>query len=164
MTSFAAVSEYTRKLERDADSQDTADLAPQSHCTVLPLKLTSRGTAIKEPPPDTVRNKSPRELLAASPQRKTLLSTTFERSVKRDAEQLPTNRLVVQFGNQKENMWGQDEGASCDRPSVIDAERFSPLSCQKIKFQIGLQNTTFLVVFYFYIKASFSTAENRREQ
>lgn len=92
MTSFAAVSEYTRKLERDADSQDTADLAPQSHCTVLPLKLTSRGTQIKEPeppPPDTVRNKNPRELLAASPQRKTLLSTTFERRVKEMQSSFP---------------------------------------------------------------------------
>lgn len=91
MTSFAAVSEYTRKLERDADSQDTADLAPQSHCTVLPLKLTSRGTQIKEPPhsPDTVRNKNPRELLAASPQRKTLLSTTFERRVREMQSSFP---------------------------------------------------------------------------
>lgn len=73
MTSFAAASECARKLERNADSQDVADLAPQSHCTVLPLKLTSRGTQIKEFPPQ-YRQKSPRELLAASPHGAPLLS------------------------------------------------------------------------------------------
>lgn len=72
MTSFAAASECARKLEHDADSQDVADLAPQSHCTVLPLKLTSRGTQIKELP--LIRNKRPQKLLAASLHGELLLS------------------------------------------------------------------------------------------
>lgn len=42
---------------------------------------------------------------------------------KKQAEQLPQQPHSV-IWNQKENMWGQDEGCSCDVPSVIDSEQF----------------------------------------
>lgn len=46
----------------------------------------------------------------------------------------------MQFGYQGENMWEPDEGASCDRPSVIGSERFAHQRNEKkikIKSQIS---------------------------